>query len=237
LDTRRQHYITPARTPARRPAKMPGRTVDFVPSPLNTICRPARDDERDVMQRFAGHASHCPRCADPYHVYMKGGALCDRGNAYARDVAQYIYSKAGKAYSVVDRDANDLRVQIEIPPRCDAVRQLLKAVDKGLKARSQLLRPIVSYDRTYPVAERKRLPERRDGYDMLEVAPQRREEKKRTEGGERRRDTVYVPSGRGSLYEKDEEERRRRRREQGEPVIVYAEPRDREPRRSKTYHS
>jgi hypothetical protein len=199
---------------------MPGRTVDFVPS-LNTICRPARDDERDVMQRFAGHASHCPRCADPYHVYMKGGALCDRG----------------KAYSVVDRDANDLRVQIEIPPRCDAVRQLLKAVDKGLKARSQLLRPIVSYDRTYPVAERKRLPERRDGYDMLEVAPQRREEKKRTEGGERRRDTVYVPSGRGSLYEKDEEERRRRRREQGEPVIVYAEPRDREPRRSKTYHS
>jgi len=43
-----------------------------------------------------------------------------------------------------------------------------------------------------------------------------------------------VPSGRGSLYEKDEEERRRRRKEQGEPVIVYAEPR--ELRRSKTYH-
>src|SRR2546421_8703331 len=83
LDTRRQHYITPARTPARKPAKMPGRTVDFVPpaSPLNTICRPARDDERDVMQHFASHASHCPRCADPVHVYLKGGTLCDRGHA------------------------------------------------------------------------------------------------------------------------------------------------------------
>jgi hypothetical protein len=189
------------------------------------------------MQHFAGHASHCPRCADPFHVYMKGGTLCDRGNAYARDVAQYIYSKAGKAYSIIDRDVSDLRVQIEIPPRCDAVRRLLKAVDKGLKVRSQTLRSVVSYDRTYPVAERKRLPEsRRDGYDVLEVAPQKREERKRADGSERRRDTVYVPSGRGSLYEKDEEERRRRRREQGEPVIVYAEPRDREPRRSKTYH-
>jgi hypothetical protein len=41
----------------------------------------------------------------------------------------------------------------------------------------------------------------------------------------RRRETTYVPSGRGSLYAKDEEERRRRRREQGEPVIIYAEPR------------
>lgn len=236
MDTRRQHYITPARTLARKSVKMPGRTVDFVPpaSPLNTICRPARDDERDVMQHFAAHASHCPRCADPFYVYMKGSTLCDRGHAYARDVAQYIYSKAGKAYSVVDRDASDLRVQIEIPPRCDAVRGLLKAVDKGLKVRSHTLRPVVSYDRTYPVAERKRLPERRDGYDVLEVAPQRREERKRADGSERRRDTVYVPSGRGSLYEKDEEERRRRRREQGEPVIVYAEPR--EPRRSKAYH-
>lgn len=70
---------------------------------------------------------------------------------------------------------------------------------------------------------------------MLDVRPQRREERKRADRGERRRDTVYVPSGRGSLYEKDEEERRRRRREQGEPVIVvYAEPK--EPRRRKTYH-
>ena len=214
-----------------------GRVVDFVPvTGTNTICRPARDDERDAMQHFAGHASHCPRCVDPYHAYMKGGTLCDRGNAYARDVAQYIYSKNGKAFSVIDRDASDIRVQIEIPPRCEAVRRLLNAVDKGLKIRNHTLRPVVAYDRTYPLAERKRLPERRDGHDVLEVAPQRREEGKRSEGSERKRDIAFVPSGVGSLYEKDEEERRRRRREQGEPVVVYAEPRDQEPRRRKIYH-
>jgi len=76
---------------------------------------------------------------------------------------------------------------------------------------------------------RRRIPEWRDEYDVLEVAPRRCEER-RTKGGDRRRETVYV-TGRGSLYEKDEGERRRRRQEQGPPVIVYAEP-----RRGKTYH-
>jgi hypothetical protein len=51
-----QYYITPARTLA----KMPGRVVKFAPA-SNTICHPVRDDERDVMQRFAVYASHCPR--------------------------------------------------------------------------------------------------------------------------------------------------------------------------------
>jgi hypothetical protein len=120
---------------------------------------------------------------------MNGGTLCDCGYAYARDVAQYTYSKDGKAYSVIDRDASDLRAQIEIPPQCDAVRGLSRAVDKGLSVRSQTLRPVVTYD-GYPVVERKRLPGRWDwwdGYDVLEVAPQRREGREKSEGSERRR--------------------------------------------------
>jgi hypothetical protein len=52
--------------------------------------------------------------------------------------------------------------------------------------------------------------ERRDECDVLEVAPQRREER-RAKSGDRRRETVY-DTGRGSLYEKGEEERRRRRK-------------------------
>ena len=124
-----RYYITPARTPV----KMPDR-VEFVPA-SNTICRPARDDERGVMQRFAAHASHCTYCEDPYCVYMKGGTLCERGHAHARDVAQYIYSKGGKAYLVIDRSATEARVQIEILAKCDAIRVLLKAVDQGLKVR------------------------------------------------------------------------------------------------------
>lgn len=108
----------------------PGRAINFETG-TNTICRPPRV----VMQHFAAHASHCPHCADPFRVYVKGGTLCERGLAYARDVAQYIYSKDGEAYSVIDRESSDLKVQIEIPP-CNAVRGLLKAVDKGLKVRS-----------------------------------------------------------------------------------------------------
>jgi hypothetical protein len=209
---------------------MPGRVVEFVPS-SNTICRPARDDEHDVMQRFAHHASHCPRCQDPYRVFIEGDTLCDRGHAYARDVSQYVYSKAGKAYSVIDRSTTDARVQIEIPAKCDAIRGLLKAVDHGLKIKSPALKPLISQDRTYPVPERRQLP-RRDDYDVTEFTPRRHEERRRSDGGHRRRENFYIPSGRGSLYAKDEEERRRRRREQGEPVIVYAEPR----RGSKIYH-
>jgi hypothetical protein len=133
-------------------------------------------------------------------------------------VAQYIYSKGGKAYSVIDRQASDCRVQIEIPPQCDAVRGLLKAVDKGLTIKRPKPSPGAAHDRTYFVAERRRLPERRDGYDALEVAQQKREERKRPKGSEQK-------PGRGSLYKKDEEELRRRRGEQVEPVIVDAKPR------------
>jgi len=95
----------------------------------------------------------------------------------------------------------------------------VKAVDQGLKIRSQMLSPVVSYDRTYPVPERRRLQGRRDGYDVLEVVPLRREERKRVKGGDQRCDIVYV---RGSLY--DEEERWQQRREQGKTVISTPSP-------------
>ena len=139
------------------------------------------------------------------------GTLCERGHAHARDVAQYVYSKAGKAYSVIDRSATDARVQI--PAKCDAIRELLKAVDQGLKVRGPASRLVVTHDRTYHVPDWIPLPDRRDGYEVMEVAPRRREERRRrAEGGDRRRDTVYV-SGRGSLHEKGEKERRQRRKE------------------------
>lgn len=203
--------------------------VEFVPA-FNTICRPTSDDEYDVMQHFASYALRCPRCENPFRVYLNGDTLCERGHAYARDVAQYVYSKAGKAYSVADFNATGARVQIKIPPRCDAVRGLLKAVNQGLEIKCQKLPAVVSHDRTYPVAERRRLPEPRYGHKVLVVAPWELRERKRVKGGDRRRDTVYV-SGRGSLYEKDEEERQRQQKEKDQQLIVYAQP-----RRGKTYH-
>ena len=176
------------------------RNVSFV---ANTLSRPARDDEVAVMRSFAAHASHCSFCADPYDTYLRGGTLCDRGNAYARDVAQYIYNKSGRPYSVIDRKVSGERVQVEIPASCKAVRGLIKAADRGLKVKDRT--PVVRKDKTYPVAERRAMSEeermnRRDGYDVVEIAPRR----------ERRRAAVYA-GGRGSLYKDDEEERRRRR--------------------------
>ena len=66
--------------------------------------------------------------------------------------------------------------------------------------------------------DRRPSPDRRDGYEVMEVAPRRREERRRAEGRDWRR-------------EKDEKERRQRRKVQGERVIVYAEP-----KQGKTYH-
>ena len=234
-----QYYITPAYTPA----KMPGRVVEFTPA---SNCRSARDDERDVMQCFAAHTSHCPRCKDPYRAYKNGDTLCERGHAYAGDVVQYVYPQAGKAYSVIDRNATDARIQIKIPEKRDAIRELLKAVDHGPKVRRPAFRPVVSHDQNYHVPDRRQLPNRRDGYEV-EVASRRREERRKAEGGDRRQlldrtDGYWVmevtPRRReerrtegGDRRRGDEKEKRQLRKEQGKPVIVYAEP-----RRGKTYH-
>ena len=197
---------------------MPGRIVNFAPQ--DNFCRPARDDEEFVMREFAIHAAKCRQCRSPYQVHLAGERLCDRGHALALDVAQYIYSKAGKAFSLIDRERTEERVQIEIPKGCDVIRDLLKAVDRGMRLRrKQELKPVVSHDRTYHVPdrpiERRREPEPR--YEVVEPTRRHRKEK------------VYI-SGRGSLYESDAAERRKRYEE--EPVYIMAVPRT----RTKEYH-
>jgi hypothetical protein len=175
-----QYYTTHPRTPA----KMPGRVVEFVPA---SVCRAARDGERYVMQCFAAHASHCPRCKDPYLVYVHGDTLCERGHAHARRAAQYVYFKASKAYSVIDRSAANAHVQIEIPAKCGAIQGLLKAVDHGLKIKGPASRPVVTHDRTCHVPDRRPLPGGRDGYEVMEVASRRCKERRRAEVGTRGR--------------------------------------------------
>jgi hypothetical protein len=61
-------------------------------------------------------------------------------------------------------------------------------------------------DRTYHVPDRRPLPDRRDEYEVMKVAPWRHKER--------------VKAGDRSLYD---EERWRQRREQGKPAIVHAE--------------
>jgi hypothetical protein len=121
---------------------------------------------------------------------------------------QYVYPKAGKAYSVVGHDATGARVRIEIPAHFDAVQSLLKAMNQGLKIMNQKLSSIVSQDQTYPV------PERRDGYCVTKVARLARRARKEREGTG---DSDYRPvcvSGRRNSHQRDERETGQRWREE-----------------------
>ena len=173
--------------------------ISFNPTPAYS--RLPHDDEAYVMKAFARHASHCTSCAEPYEVHKRGGTLCPKGHQRALDVAQYVYNKGGKAYSLVDREGSQ-RVQIEIPAGCESVRSLLKAMERGLRIMKRA--PSVSYDKTYYVPARP-VPQRNSRYvkPRLETAepptsysPPRRSDSRR-----------YI--GRGSMFEADLKEQER----------------------------
>ncbi|KAL3411938.1 hypothetical protein V8F44DRAFT_649592 [Aspergillus fumigatus] len=129
--------------------------------------RELEDDEEYVMTAFERHASHCSQCADPFRVHQEGRSLCDRGHQYALDVAEYLYSENGKAKSVIDRELSQPTL-VKIPRDCVAVRGLLLAIEDGMRlqrkeqekpqsqnqARVQVVTPVISYDRTFPIAPR-----------------------------------------------------------------------------------
>ena len=125
-------------SPSGRPRN---RSVDFAMSPAYS--RLPHDDELFVMKAFSRHASHCPSCARPNDTYRRGGTLCPRGHQRGLDVAQYLYNKTGRAFSIVERQAGQ-RVHVEIPSSCEAVRGLLKAMENGLYLRRRKIsEPVV----------------------------------------------------------------------------------------------
>ncbi|KAL3465443.1 hypothetical protein BJX64DRAFT_285385 [Aspergillus heterothallicus] len=116
------------------------------------------DDENFVTRAFERHVEYCDQCKFPLHAQEEGLALCDRGDKYANDVATYLYSKNGKAYSVVDRVLNQ-RTLVKIPRDFLATRSLLLAIEAGLRLEGNKLPPkndfeepppIASCERTYP---------------------------------------------------------------------------------------
>lgn len=196
--------------------------------------RPPRDDELSVMRTFARHASHCSKCADPYHVWKTDGELCDRGHSYARDVAKYIYSKGGRPHSVIDKESRNERNEIEVPVDCEVIRNLTRAFHQGLYLGSR--KPVVSQDRSYLVSDRQPPRERdqRRVYDSqrgeygVEIVPGQRRERERytkeqREARDRNRATIHVDGSKGSLYGRDEAAKRSRKYER-EPVVILAEP-------------
>ncbi|KAI9807576.1 MAG: hypothetical protein M1825_005516 [Sarcosagium campestre] len=147
------------------------RQVGFVARP--TLSRQPKEAEYEAMYRFARHASHCEQCADPYSVHVAGQTLCRRGHEHARKVALYVYNKDGRACSTSDL-ADYQSVQIEIPVGCEAVRGLLRAVERGMRLRkAKKSEPVVSYDRSYfvarrPVARKDRSKEKRTKIEIVD---------------------------------------------------------------------
>ncbi|KAI9770656.1 MAG: hypothetical protein M1839_003077 [Geoglossum umbratile] len=175
-------------------------------SSSNSVSRQPHEDELEAIRRFASHASHCRKCAHPYEVHVTGGTLCDRGHHYAQNVASYVYNKAGKAYSVMDRDDGLAPTQVEIPVNCGAVRELLKAMERGLRIRKA---PLISYDRTYSIAPRVIMAPHPPAQQIVEVPHRRHSTLHHHHAVVRHSEKPYI-SGRGSLYASDMNDRHRR---------------------------
>ncbi|KAE8376272.1 hypothetical protein BDV26DRAFT_266058 [Aspergillus bertholletiae] len=196
-----------------------------MPAPIDIVnpVLPVRDleaDEEYVMVAFERHASHCPRCADPLGARKEDRSLCERGHQYAADVADYLYSKNGKAYSTLDRELNQPTL-VKIPRDCGAVHALLLAIEDGLRLNRKerggvkpprSRSPIITYDRTYPVLPRRSTSPRQQPVPYTEII------EREPRDTMHRRVIVYSsprssPSrsspSRGSLYESDAAERRR----------------------------
>ncbi|PWY76989.1 hypothetical protein BO70DRAFT_397878 [Aspergillus heteromorphus CBS 117.55] len=200
---------TPPRIRRRNSFRRSSTMPVFLEQPVEPVVlvRDLADDENYVIAAFENHASHCSKCADPVKVHREDRSLCKRGHQYARDVAEYLCSKNGKIYSVVDLERNQPTL-VKVPLRCDAVRQLLEAIEEGLRvnrkdettAKLPRQRPVISYDQTYPAPPRRTEPVACD--TIIEREPR---------ALQRRRVIVHnspksSPS-RGSLYEADAADR------------------------------
>ncbi|KAI9925233.1 hypothetical protein ASPWEDRAFT_121053 [Aspergillus wentii DTO 134E9] len=178
-----------------------------MPAPIEivdpvVVVRELHADEDYVMTAFERHASHCIKCADPLEAHLQGRTLCDRGHQYAIDVAEYLYSKNGKAHSVVDQELNQPTL-VKIPRDCEAVRSLLLAIEDGLRIHRKENNhpPVISYDQTYPIAPRRPVAPQQPvpSKEIIEREPR---------ATKQRRHVIVYPSprgspSRGSLYDSD----------------------------------
>lgn len=110
--------------------------------PNLSFARTTGDDELYVMSRLSNHIRDCRNCGNPLDLLAKGQNLCARGTTHAIILGRYIYNKGGKAYSLVDRERGKT-MQIEIPPDCKEIRDLMLALERGLVISSQMPTAVV----------------------------------------------------------------------------------------------
>jgi len=192
-----------------------------MPAPIDTtdplvVVRELHDDEKLVVNDYERHASNCTTCSTAVQARKEGRTLCTSGNARARTLTNYLYSRNGKHYSTVDYESGK-STRVKVPREASAVRDLLTALEQGMRLREKplVVQPVqpVSYDRTYPVAARRASGQIRprsmspDTYQIIERAPRLSRSPTsimyRSPGGSPSRPT----SSRGSLYNSDRQDR------------------------------
>lgn len=178
------------------------------------------------MKAFSRHSSHCSTCARPYETFKRGGTLCQRGHQRGLDVAQYLYNKQGRAFSIIDRHAGQ-HILVEIPSSCEAVRGLLKSMENGLYLRRRKTEPTVHSQDSYYASPRRAYSEKHDYHrdphyirkPSLETPvepPARAPSRYR----QLRTDNPYY-SNRESLFERDLREREKRYRHR-QPAYYFS---------------
>lgn len=218
------YYSSPATTPTTSPqpksAKM-ARTVSFG-APEGA--RDALSDEKDVMRSFHKHVSRCDTCHNSLTSWRSGIPLCSRGHNYVVDMRPYFFCKAGKPYSMVDRERRNEQTRVFVPAEYKHVTTLFEALNAGYltnPSRHQSRPKVVVHQPNIISAQ----PEPRRHERPTVVIPTETYHSNRVSPrtGERYHDEKRYrePRSRGSLYHEDE----RRRHRHGDEVIYTSSPR------------
>lgn len=138
------------------------KAVRFAPTSANGSSRPLTSTEAWSLYHFEMHARSCSQCFDPLTVYKRGNSLCQVGLGLAQDVACHVYHREGDVYSTKKDDSKLVRVEVQHD--YDQVRLLLRAMERRLRSHRMSTVPLVSYDRSYPVAPRRFYREAEDVY-------------------------------------------------------------------------
>ncbi|EAS35863.3 uncharacterized protein CIMG_01217 [Coccidioides immitis RS] len=186
---------------------MPSFVAPCSPQAQGPVARLPLDDEWYVMERYAAHASHCAPCAHPYTTLRTGQSLCARGARHVTNMAQYVYTHNGKAYSVAAKNRG-LVHEIEIPANFEAVSELMRALEYGLKIKKAQARVVV-HDQRSDAEQGPATPVTPAGPQMLEtpvaMQPGNRDDSKaltiqQTKAVQKRPDDGNL---RGTLYKED----------------------------------
>lgn len=215
------YYSSPATTPLTSPipktAKM-ARTVSFG-APEGA--RDARNDESEVMRTFHRHVKHCDTCYNNLNSWTSGKPLCYKGHNYVVDMRPYFFCKAGKPYSLIDRERFGEMTRVLVSSEYKYMSMLFEALNAGYSTNPsrQIIRPKVVIHQPTTVASQ---PEpRRYERPTITIPTQRYQSTRLSPRSGERYQEHREPRYRGSLYHEDE----RRRNRYGEEVVYSASPR------------